>query len=180
MKSNYSLALMAATGVLLITTAPLRASDNNAHTESLFRAQETSVDLFGTVSVGQETINHIAGNRVRKDGRLGAGVGMNYFLTRNLGIGAEAYSENTRHSFVDNASGNLIFRIPIDTLHLAPYLYGGGGYQFDTAERFFGQAGAGVEFRFTKCCGIFADARYVIPDGTKKYGVGRAGIRLSF
>jgi hypothetical protein len=37
-----------------------------------------------------------------------------------------------------------------------------------------------MEFRFTPNIGLFADARYVLPDRTKYYGVGRAGLRLSF
>ena len=58
-------------------------------------AKETTLDLFGSGSVGQHTLNHITDETLKHDLRLGAGVGLNYFVTRNLGLGVEAYSENT-------------------------------------------------------------------------------------
>ena len=148
--------------------------------EYLFRAGETSLDLFGSLSIDQETIDNISGERVKDDGRLGLGLGANHFFIRHLGLGVDAYTENTQHSFVDNTSGNLILRIPIEGLRLAPYAYGGAGYQFDPTGLWFGQAGAGLEFRLAKHVGIFADARYVFTDGTRNFGVGRLGLRLPF
>ena len=62
----------------------------------------------------------ISRERVEDNGRLGLGLGGNYFFTRHLGLGADAYTENTQHSFVDNTSGNLILRFPFDKIHLAP------------------------------------------------------------
>src|SRR5215207_4044873 len=72
--------------------------------DTLFFGNEASLDLFGSVSIGQETINHISNDRIEDNGRLGAGLGLNYFFTRNIGLGADAYTENTAHSFVDNTS----------------------------------------------------------------------------
>ena len=146
----------------------------------LFRAHELSMDVFGTLSFGQETLNHFSGINVRHDSQAGAGGGLNYFITRHLGFGGDFYSENTTGKFVDNASGNFILRFPCDRLHLAPYVYGGAGYQFETSERAFGQAGAGVEFRVCEHCGLFLDGRYVFPDGPQNFGLGRAGLRFSF
>lgn len=154
-------------------------SDTNSDTP-LFRAQELSIDIFGSGSVNQQTINHISGDRVSDNGRLGAGVGLNYFFCRYVGIGGDAYAENVHRSFVDSTSGNLIARLPIGNSGLAPYIFGGGGYQFDQVRQSFGQAGAGLEFRFTRCWGIFVDARYVFADKTEDYGLARAGLRLSF
>jgi len=148
--------------------------------DELFRADETSLDLFGSVSVGQETIDHISGEKIKEDGEFGAGIGLNYFFTRMLGLGVDAYSENTHGPFVDNTSGNLILRFPIDKIHLAPYIYGGGGYQFDPGEVWFAQAGAGLEVRFNQSVGLFVDARYVMTDETENFGVGRVGLRFSF
>ena len=171
--------LLIAGAVCLPAAMALAQSDYQNTNDQLFRANEFSLDMFGSVSVGQQTINRISGNRVRDDGRLGAGIGLNYFLTRNIGIGGDAYTENTAHNFVDNASGNLIFRIPIDKIHLAPYVYGGGGYQFDQAEVWFGQVGAGLEVRITHNISLFADARYVMPEKIDNYGVARAGLRIA-
>lgn len=148
--------------------------------DTLFFGNEVSLDLFGTMSIGQEVIDNLTDERVRDNGRLGAGVGLNYFFNRNIGLGADAYTENTAHSFVDNTSLNLIVRFPIDSAHIAPYIYGGAGRQFDPSELWFGQAGAGLEVRFTRQVGIFADARYVFTDETANFGVGRLGVRLAF
>ena len=148
--------------------------------DQLFNANEVSMDLFGTVSVNQQTINHISGDRVRHNGRLGAGVGLTYYATRYIGIGGDAYSENTQHSFVDDAAGNVYLRLPLDAIHLAPYIYGGGGHQFDPTYAWFGQAGVGLDIRVTRHWGFFADARYIMPEHAGNFGMGRAGVRLLF
>jgi hypothetical protein len=146
-----------------------------------YRAQELSIDAFGCGTINQQTLNHISGNLVRQNGRLGAGGGLNYFFCRYVGIGGDAYSENTgAHDFIYSASGNLIGRLPILDTGIAPYVFGGAGHQFDGVEQTFGQAGAGIEFRFAQNIGIFIDARYVYADKTENYGVGRTGLRLSF
>lgn len=146
-----------------------------------YRAQELSIDAFGCGSINQQTINNISGKLVRQNGRLGAGGGLNYFFCRYIGVGGDAYSENTgAHDFIYSASGNLIGRLPIGDTGIAPYIFGGAGHQFDEVEQTFGQAGAGIEFRFAQHIGFFIDARYVFADKTENYGVGRAGLRLSF
>jgi hypothetical protein len=190
-QSNMKLSTVpfALVGALVLAVSPVRAEhtndpyvsyDRHDHADWLFHPNEFTLDLFGSVSIGQETIDHISGNRIEDDGRLGAGLGGNYFFNRFLGIGADAYTENAGHSFVDNTSGNLILRFPFDRVHLAPYAYGGAGYQFDPEGLWFGQAGGGLEVRFTKTVGIFTDIRYVFTDGTQNFGVGRLGLRLGF
>ena len=75
---------------------------------------------------------------------------------------------------------NLIARLPILDTGVAPYIFGGGGYQFDEVAQKFAQGGAGLEFRFARHVGFFVDARYVFADRTQNYGLGRAGLRLNF
>ncbi len=167
--------------ILLLAAKPVLAADTNTYNQDdRYRAHETSLDLFGTAAIGQQTINHITGIRANRDVALGAGAGMNYFLTRNFGFGAEAYSQNIGHSFIDNASASLIGRFPLGLSGFAPYVYGGGGYQFDPNELWFAHVGAGIEYRFTRNIGAFVDARYVLTDGTRNYGLGRAGVRFAF
>lgn len=184
MKSTYSFALLIAAS--LVTTQFAAAADSMTPTrtvpveEEVFFAHETSIDIFGSVSLNEEKFNRITNNRLRKDGRLGAGGGINYFFTRYVGIGGDAFSESANHTFIDNASASLILRLPIDSIRLAPYIFAGGGYQFETADRAFAQAGGGVEFRFTKGFGVFTDARFIVINNAKDFGVGRAGIRFSF
>ena len=146
----------------------------------LYRANEISIDLFGSGSIGKYTINNPSTTRIRDNGQLGAGAGLSYFFTRNLGVGVEAYSENTTGTFIDSASGNLTLRFPIGNTGLAPYAFGGGGQQFDRLKLTFGQAGGGLEYRFTPTLGIFSDARLVWPTETQYFGVVRLGVRLSF
>jgi hypothetical protein len=146
----------------------------------LFRDNEASLDIFGSDTLGPHTINHPSADRIRNNSILGAGLGLNLFFCRYLGIGGDAYTENTAHSFVDNASGSVILRIPIDAIHLAPYGFAGGGYKWDPVDTSFVHAGAGLEVRFIPHLSVFVDARYVWPDRIRDYGVGRAGVRLSF
>ena len=54
-----------------------------------YRANELSLDAFGTASLGRYTIENWSASRARHNGQLGAGLGLNYFFIRNLGIGAE-------------------------------------------------------------------------------------------
>jgi opacity protein-like surface antigen len=173
--------LFTATIILSAAATAMAAEWMQYDQSDRYRNNEASLDLFGSVSINQETINHFSGKRVTHDGRLGAGLGANFFFNRYVGIGGDAYSEDTDMHFVDSASGSLIGRLPIGKTGLAPYVFGGGGHRFDPADRWFAQVGAGLEFRFTPNVGIFADGRYVIIEqGTPNYGVGRAGLRLSF
>ncbi|HSH94593.1 MAG TPA: hypothetical protein VK968_10650 [Roseimicrobium sp.] len=149
-------------------------------TGELYRASEVSVDIFGSASVGEYTINNVSKAQVRNNTRLGAGMGVNYFITKNIGIGGDAYSENSSGSLIDSTSANMIFRFPLGDSGFAPYAYGGGGKQFDMSKAWFVQVGGGIEYRFSPSIGAFLDARWVIPDETKYYGVARLGVRLSF
>ncbi len=189
--------LSLATAVLtLCTVTPALADDkdnennnhdfnhdyNNSDSDDrlfLYHANEFSFDVFGTGSVSRQTLNQFTWDRIHDNGRLGVGVGANYFLTKHFGIGADAYSENPEHSFIDSASGSLIARLPLGRTGIAPYGFGGGGYQFE-ADHSFVQAGVGIEFRIVKHFSIFTDARYVWGFDMPDYVVGRAGLRFSF
>jgi hypothetical protein len=162
------------------TTTTTTTQQNTTSDLSLYRDQEFSIDLFGSGSINNETINHLSGNSVEHHSLVGGGGGVNFFFCRYVGVGAEGEYENSSHHFLDSASGNLILRLPIADTGIAPYIFGGGGHQFDQIDQNFAQGGAGVEFRFTEHIGLFLDARYVFADKTEDYGVGRAGLRFSF
>jgi hypothetical protein len=70
--------------------------------------------------------------------------------------------------------------VPFETLRVAPYIFGGGGMQFEHETGWAMDAGAGVDFRVTHRFGIFADARYVWADKNPDYGLIRAGFRFAF
>ena len=185
MKTTSLMPVLAASCTLLAGTTswgaePGLAYDRPARTDQVFRADEFSIDIFGSVSLGEDVIRRISRERVRDNGRLGYGAGANYFFTRHFGLSADAYTENPHHSFVDDAAGSLVFRLPIDSLRLAPYAFGGGGYQFDPIEQPFVHAGAGLEYRFKNNAGIFLDARYVFARDSRDFGLARLGFRFSF
>jgi len=191
-------------GAILVTSTSLRAADTNStselstpqpaleagtvsndqnshyHQGDYYRPNELSLDAFGTASLGRYTIDHPSDARVRQNTQLGAGVGLNYFITRNIGIGVDAYSEHTTGIFVDSASANLILRLPLGQSGFAPYVFGGGGRRFDDVKVWFGTAGAGMEYRFTPHVGAFIDAAGVVPNETKYSGVARLGMRFAF
>ncbi len=172
--------LVGGTMLMLAATSVLGAETASNNQGDYYRSGELSVDAFGTGSLGEYTIQHLSGPSVRQNVRFGVGAGINYFITRNIGIGGDAYSENTTGAFIDSASANLTLRLPLGQSIFAPYVFGGGGHQFDMAQLWFGQFGGGMEFRFTPHVGIFIDARAVVPNETKYYGVGRVGMRFAF
>jgi len=169
--------------VLLLAAGAVRGTDDLVQNQGFpgpYRANELSLEAFGGATLGEHTINHLSGDRVLRNGRLGAGAGLNYFITRYVGIEGEAFTENTAHNFVDSVSGSLVLRLPLGQSGLAPYAFGGGGRQFDPLYEWFGHAGAGLEYRFTPHIGLFADARYVLTQRTRDYGLGRFGLRFIF
>ena len=180
---NIKSKMLIGSALLMLAAKPVLGADttsSSSDTFDLYPANELSLDAFGTISEGEHTIEHITGQNVKNGARGGVGAGVNYFITRYIGIGAEGYSENTSGPFIDNLSGNVILRVPLGQSGFAPYAYGGGGYQFDSLKAGFIQAGAGMEFRFTPHIGLFTDARFVVPNKTSFFGVGRAGLRIAF
>ena len=147
--------------------------------DSLYRANEGSLDLFGGGTLNEHDLDRLSGARVHHNGRLGLGAGGNYFFTQHFGFGGEAYTENPRQSFVDEASGSLILRFPLGQSGLAPYIFGGGGHQFDPQPATFAHGGAGLEFRFSPHVGVFVDGRWVSTDRIGNYGMARAGLRFA-
>ena len=172
--------IVGGTILMLAAMSVLGQDTMNNNPGDLYRANELSLDGFGTASVGKYTIDHLSNARIRHNTRLGAGAGINYFFTRNIGIGAEAYSENTSGTFVDSASANLTLRLPLGQCGFALYVFGGVGRHFDALKEWFAQAGGGIEYRFNPHVGVFIDARGVLPDEARYYAVARLGLRFAF
>lgn len=162
------------------TTVADQHSDGDGRDWCAYKANELNFSFFGTGTVGDDTLRRPSGDRIKRDGRLGAGLGIQYFPHRNIGLEAEGYTENTGHHFVDNVDLNLILRFPLWNSGVAPYLIGGAGRQIDPIYQWTFNMGGGVEWRFSPHVGIFVDGRYVIADETDEYGLGRAGLRVGF
>ena len=146
----------------------------------LYRDSELNVEAFGLGTVNQWTLDHLSGQRIAHHGRLGAGAGLEYFFMRYVGVEAEGYSETTHHSFVNNLGGNLVLRLPIADTGFAPYIFGGGGHQFEPVDGSYGDGGAGVEYRFMANFAVFVDGRFVATERIGNYGMGRLGVKFSF
>jgi hypothetical protein len=145
-----------------------------------YEANELSFGIFGTGTVGEETLRDPDANDIERDGELGLGGSIAYFFHRNVGIEGYAYSEDTDDHFIDHVGGNLVVRFPLGESGVALYGLGGGGRQFDPVIQWTLDAGGGVEWRFLPHVGVFVDARYVWADKTKDYGLGRLGVKFGF
>jgi hypothetical protein len=158
---------------------PPPAGEDDLLAGPYYHAQEVSLDMFGSGTVHQDDHQDFDG-RFHHHAQAGGGVGLNYFFSRYVGVGGDAYTEDRDPCFIYAASGNVIIRLPIDHTGIAPYVFGGGGHQWDFVSQNFGQAGAGVEIRLCRHLGFFVDGRWVIAERTENYGLGRAGLRISF
>ncbi len=146
----------------------------------IYRNYELNLQGFGFGTVDEHTLNHLTGHRLHRDAQIGLGAGLSFFFCKYVGIEGEGYSESTHHSIVNNAGGNLVLRWPIGTTGWAPYVYGGGGHQFEPVEGNYADAGGGIEYRFARWVGLFADARWVLTTHSGNYGLGRVGVDFSF
>ncbi len=115
-----------------------------------------------------------------------AGLGLTYFPIMYFGIGAESAAYDGTRNFFDYGGGNIYARFPFQCIHLAPYIYGGGGRSFNPNSAWYYNGGAGLEYRICPKFGIFGDARYIwreIADnisGHVNQVEARAGVKFIF
>lgn len=170
--------------IILLATTTAFAADGDAKktVESYYGANEFSVDVFGYLRT-----------RDFDNERTGVGLGLNYFYTQNWGIGIEGSSGDVGGIFVESARLNLIYRIPIN--RSAVYVFAGAGADFcvppipssspssikeDDGEVFAFCFGTGLEHRFSKHLGMFADVRFEKPEHRSAQALGRVGLRIPF
>jgi len=146
--------------------------------DNRYTANELSIDGFASFSAAERRIEDLFDTDIR-DGKWGGGAGVNYFITRELGLSGDFNSFGNGGHFVDSISGSLVVRIPIDPVGLAPYFYG-GGTRLTNPWEWAGHVGVGLEYRFNPGMGVFADARYTFPDRVSDYLTLRTGIRFVF
>ena len=113
---------------------------------SKFTASELSMDAFGSFTAGERRFNKLFETNIRH-GIWGGGVGLNYFFTREIGIGADINIPANGGNFVDQAVGSLIARWPFESTGLAPYIFGGGA-PVNICSIYVGFANVEVEQRF--------------------------------
>jgi hypothetical protein len=142
--------------------------------EPCFKDTELQLDLFGAYV-------DTAGGGIG-DG-FGGGLGINYFFTRYIGIGADAMIYDGDAPGVWQFSGSLIARFPLELggLCLAPYILGGGGYHSGASDSGTYHAGGGLEFRVVpEKLGLYLESRYTWVANTDDNFQARAGVRIVF
>ncbi len=147
-----------------------------------FSSQELSLDLFGSYINPEGQFNDLFNTNIRH-GFWGGGAGLNYFFTKQLGIGADFnMSAKNEGSLVDDAVGNVIVRFPIESLGLAPYFIGSGGRAINPIWQWTYGGGVGLEMRFNPTTGIFSDARFLWGHEGTVYNrlLIRVGLRIAF
>jgi hypothetical protein len=176
-----------------------------APVEELYRAHELQAEFFGTYATRGNRKNKFLGNHA-----WGGGGAINYFFTRNFGLGLEGTAlraTGDNHDVSGQFGLNVIGRLPIGNTGWAPYatagiggfITGNNGSQFDKSSELNGQttrvtvhgntesilleghAGLGIEYRFTKNIGIFTDGRFTFVEKShNNYGLVRTGVRFAF
>ncbi len=160
MKKNMKLLLAIGVGVL---------GTSGAMAQDLYSYHEGSLDAFGFYGTRDKGGNNDA---------WGMGVGVNYFITQNIGVGAETYMDAFTLPYLLNAQG--IFRFPLRGTDFAPYAYAGIGREWTHAAQWLGDLGVGIEYRFKPQTGAFFDIREIFPSRTDDYTMLRFGFRFVF
>jgi len=146
--------------------AGVSAGIANANDEETFNARERVFSLFGSY--------------VDKPGDYGGmGVGVTYYITQRLGVGAVTHVEDIGGTIIDNVAGEGYFRFPLKNAPIAPYVTAAIGRSFDTHEMFY-LAGGGAEWQWKPRLRAFGDLSWQINDDSRDGFALRLGVRLGF
>lgn len=151
--------------------------------QDLFRAGEVQLDAFVAGAAGKFGGPGVPGSGNRTVTGMGGGLGLSYFFTRCFAIGLDDTlgGLNGSGNTFNNLQGNLIARIPIESLHLAPYAIAGGGATWgNNNTQGNGNVGGGLEYRVNRGFGLFADSRYLYGNRGLNQSLTRAGLRFIF
>ncbi|MCB1234317.1 MAG: hypothetical protein KDM91_04525, partial [Verrucomicrobiae bacterium] len=102
-------------------------------------------------------------------------------FTENVGVEL-SYAVLAFDSEEHVITGNLVYRMPLKDLCIAPYLLVGGGLLTNSATDGLFDVGGGLDIRFDSmgCLGLFADATYNWVDGDRDFTLIRSGVRVRF
>ncbi|MDB6175623.1 MAG: hypothetical protein JWL59_4934 [Chthoniobacteraceae bacterium] len=142
--------------------------------EPCFRDTEFQFDTFGSFT---DNSHH----SIYRDG-WGGGVSLNVFFARYFGLSAEGNVYDGGANGVWNPDARLIVRYPIEggAFCWAPYIFGGGGAQFDGTSSGSWHVGSGAEWRVTREFGIFYEGRYTWTAQSNDAAQYRLGVRFTF
>lgn len=144
--------------------------------EPCFRDQEFQLDVFGSYTDSRSANPHADG--------FGGGIALNYFFMRYVGVGVDGNLFDGDANGVWSTTGRIIARFPIDNgignLCLAPYIFGGGGYEVNGDGFGTLHAGGGLEWRATQSFGVFGEGRYTWGEDDQNSAQARVGVRFVF
>jgi hypothetical protein len=170
--SVFGLAASANAGLQTIDSTPAYKPAN----AQCFYAGETSFDLISLyVNPTGSTDNY----DVNLESGAGAGIGLTHFITDSFGLSGRAYWWDTE-SIVNSVTASAILRKPIESLCLAPFVYGGVGGHFDSVNQFSTHLGAGVEYRLTDRIGVIGDFSRTFTEETQDWDMYTLGLRIKF
>ena len=168
----FALAI-AASSAVAGTEVQTESKEYKAPVEVLcFKDQEFQLDVFGSYTDSRSNSPHGDG--------FGGGIAVNYFFIRNLGVGVDGNIFDGDANGVWDVSGRLIVRFPIDEICLAPYLFGGGGWEANGDDFGTLHAGGGLEWRATETIGLFGEGRYTWGEDDRNSSQARVGVRFVF
>lgn len=148
-----------------------------------YSSGEVSLDLFASYINPEGLFGDLFESDIRR-GFWGGGAGLNYFFTRLVGVGADfnISSKPDDLNLADQATGDVLFRLPLGNSGLAPYVIASGGRAMSPRYDWVYGGGVGVEWRFNSNSGIFSDARFLWADQTTADDrlLIRAGVRVLF
>ena len=170
---------IAALALVSLTTAAFAGQPMTTHTgkkviipqEACFGETELQLDVYGAYASSDGS--HGSG--------FGGGLGVNYYFTRNFGVGLDAtlVEGNTGEVFAGTVS--FLARYPFEIGHicLAPYAKVGGGVEVDGSPEGMISVGGGLEWRINSRMGFFGEGTYNFARENEYIGV-RAGLRFIF
>lgn len=116
-----------------------------------------------------------------EDDTFGGGIGVEYFFNPYFGVAASAQWADPGGGVVHNYSADAVFRYPITSICIAPYVFAGAGLHTNSATEAIARLGAGLDVRLWDCNGIFADYTYTMPGGdVEDYQLIRLGVKFGF
>lgn len=149
-----------------------------AETE-FFRAHEWQADIAVVGAAGTF--------RGKPSESIGGNCGVNYFVTKYLGVGIDnsvsGYGTPSSIKASERLQADLLLRYPIENWHLAPYIMVGGGATWDTSSQGNGNVGGGFDYRLTHHIALFGDVRWLYGNSTQgivSTAMPRAGVRFVF
>jgi hypothetical protein len=148
-----------------------KGGKNPVAPEPCFKDTELQLDVFA---------NYVWGDGSHGDG-FGGGLGVNYFFTRNIGIGVSGSLRDGDFSGIWNVDVDLIARFPIEgSVCIAPYILAGGGIETNGTTVGTWNVGGGLEWRATPSFGIYGEGRYTWAAADEDSAQARLGLRFVF